>query len=71
MVPDLRKESRRKYLTKRKDDKLIELQDDIADDEFLFEEDQVHRCYNLTIFFLLSESQKSMRTLFFKNSSLF
>jgi pre-mRNA-splicing factor ATP-dependent RNA helicase DHX16 len=41
MIPDLRKESRRKYLTKRKDDKLIELKDDIADDEFLFEEDQV------------------------------
>lgn len=39
IVPELRKESRRKYLTKRKEDKLIELQDDIRDDEFLFEEE--------------------------------
>jgi pre-mRNA-splicing factor ATP-dependent RNA helicase DHX16 len=41
LVPDLRKESRRKYLTKRKDDKLNELKDDIMDDEFLFDEDQL------------------------------
>ena len=41
LVPDLRKESRRKYLTKRKEDKLNELKDDIMDDEFLFDEDQL------------------------------
>ncbi len=41
MVPDLRKESRRKYLSKRKEDKLNELKDDIMDDEFLFDEDQL------------------------------
>jgi pre-mRNA-splicing factor ATP-dependent RNA helicase DHX16 len=41
IIPELRKESRRKYLTKRKDDKLVELQDDIADDEFLFDESQL------------------------------
>ncbi len=38
LLPELRKESRRKYLSKRKDDKLVELRDDIADDEFLFDE---------------------------------
>ena len=38
---DLRKESRRKYLSKRKDDKLNELKDDLMDDEFLFDEDQL------------------------------
>jgi pre-mRNA-splicing factor ATP-dependent RNA helicase DHX16 len=41
LLPDLRKESRRKYLAKRKEEKLSELKDDIMDDEFLFDEDQV------------------------------
>lgn len=39
MIPMLRVQSRRKYLEKRKDDKLVELEADIADDEYLFEED--------------------------------
>ncbi|XP_017771064.1 PREDICTED: putative pre-mRNA-splicing factor ATP-dependent RNA helicase DHX16 [Nicrophorus vespilloides] len=39
MVPMLRIHSRRKYLEKRKDDKLQELEADIQDDEFLFEND--------------------------------
>jgi pre-mRNA-splicing factor ATP-dependent RNA helicase DHX16 len=30
LIPELRKQSRRQYLSKRKDDKLVELQDDIA-----------------------------------------
>lgn len=38
LIPELRKISRRKYLEKRKDDKLQELEADIADDEYLFEE---------------------------------
>lgn len=38
LVPHLRIESRRKYLEKRKDDKIAELEADIQDDEFLFEE---------------------------------
>ncbi|CAG9770467.1 unnamed protein product [Ceutorhynchus assimilis] len=38
IVPKLRVESRRKYLEKRKDDKLQELEADIVDDEYLFEE---------------------------------
>lgn len=39
MIPMLRVQSRRKYLEKRKDDKLVELEADIADDEYLFEEE--------------------------------
>lgn len=39
LIPELRKQSRRQYLAKRKDDKLAELEADIADDEFLFEEE--------------------------------
>lgn len=39
MIPALRVQSRRKYLEKRKDDKIAELEEDIADDEYLFEED--------------------------------
>ncbi|XP_025832794.1 pre-mRNA-splicing factor ATP-dependent RNA helicase DHX16 [Agrilus planipennis] len=39
MVPKLRIESRRKYLEKRKEDKVVELEADIVDDEYLFEEE--------------------------------
>lgn len=39
IIPKLRVQSRRKYLEKRKDDKLAELEADIADDEYLFEEE--------------------------------
>lgn len=39
MVPALRIQSRRKYLEKRKDDKLQELEADIQDDEYLFEDE--------------------------------
>lgn len=38
LLPKLRVQSRRKYLEKRKEDKVIELEADIADDEYLFEE---------------------------------
>lgn len=38
MVPTLRIQSRRKYLEKRKDDKVAELEADIVDDEYLFDE---------------------------------
>ncbi|KAF4521841.1 hypothetical protein B566_EDAN003715 [Ephemera danica] len=38
MIPVLRKESRRQYLAKRKDDKVQELEADIMDDEYLFED---------------------------------
>ncbi|XP_023018390.1 pre-mRNA-splicing factor ATP-dependent RNA helicase DHX16-like [Leptinotarsa decemlineata] len=39
IIPKLRVQSRRKYLEKRKEDKLQELEADIADDEYLFEEE--------------------------------
>lgn len=39
MIPMLRVQSRRKYLEKRKEDKLAELEADIQDDEYLFEEE--------------------------------
>ena len=35
-VPELRKVSRRAYLGKRRAEKLVELRDDLADEEFLF-----------------------------------
>merc|ERR1712083_518716 len=41
MLPELRKESRRAYLIKRKEDKIQELEADILDDEFLFDESQL------------------------------
>lgn len=37
VIPRLRIESRRKYLEKRKDDKVTELEADIIDDEYLFD----------------------------------
>lgn len=36
LVPHLRIQSRRKYLEKRKDDKVAELEADILDEEYLF-----------------------------------
>jgi pre-mRNA-splicing factor ATP-dependent RNA helicase DHX16 len=39
LVPKLRIESRRKYLEKRKEDKVAELEADIIDDEYLFDEE--------------------------------
>lgn len=38
IVPQLRVQSRRQYLKKRKEDKVAELEADIRDDEYLFEE---------------------------------
>lgn len=38
ILPQLRIQSRRKYLEKRKDDKVAELEADILDDEYLFNE---------------------------------
>ncbi|XP_046403500.1 pre-mRNA-splicing factor ATP-dependent RNA helicase DHX16 [Ischnura elegans] len=39
IIPKLREESRRKYLEKRKEDKVAELEADIIDDEYLFEDE--------------------------------
>ncbi|XP_046445714.1 pre-mRNA-splicing factor ATP-dependent RNA helicase DHX16-like [Daphnia pulex] len=41
VIPKLRVESRRKYLEKRKGDKINELEADIFDDEYLFDEQQL------------------------------
>lgn len=41
LIPRLRVESRRKYLEKRKDDKVAELEADILDDEYLFNEQEL------------------------------
>lgn len=38
LLPKLRIQSRRKYLEKRKEDKVAELEADILDDEYLFDE---------------------------------
>lgn len=38
VLPSLRIQSRRKYLEKRKEDKVAELEADILDDEYLFED---------------------------------
>lgn len=38
ILPQLRIQSRRKYLEKRKEDKVAELEADIADDEYLFDD---------------------------------
>ena len=65
ILPDLRKESRRKYLAKRKEDKILELKDDIADDEFLFDESQLtekerqERKYKKTVLNLAIEHSKA------------
>ncbi|KAK9510947.1 hypothetical protein O3M35_005618 [Rhynocoris fuscipes] len=41
LIPRLRVESRRKYLEKRKEDKVLELEADIIDDEYLFAEEEL------------------------------
>lgn len=38
IVPNLRVQSRRLYLEKRKEDKVAELEADIMDDEYLFDD---------------------------------
>lgn len=41
LIPRLRVESRRKYLEKRKEDKVLELEADIIDDEYLFQDEDL------------------------------
>ena len=40
LIPRLRVESRRQYLKKRTVDKVTELEQDLADDEYLFNEEE-------------------------------
>ena len=64
MLPDLRKKSRREYLSKRKDDKLVELEDDLADEDYLFDESQLtarerrEKDYKKTILDLAKKHEK-------------
>lgn len=44
-MPHLRMQSRRAYLEKRKEDKIAELEADIADDEYLFESTQYDQLF--------------------------
>ncbi|CAH0700533.1 unnamed protein product [Spodoptera exigua] len=65
ILPKLRIHSRRKYLEKRKDDKVIELEADIADDEYLFDEssltqrERLEREHKKTILKLAKEHEKA------------
>jgi len=65
MVPELRKQSRRDYLVKRKEDKIQELEQDIMDDEFLFddslltEREKEQKRYRKTILKLAKEHDKA------------
>ena len=64
MLPELRKKSRREYLSKRKDDKLVELEDDLADEDYLFDESQLtarerrEKDYKRTILDLAKKHEK-------------
>lgn len=63
-LPKLRVESRRKYLVKRKDDKIRELEADIQDDEYLFddkdlsEKERKEREYRRTVLQLAKDYEK-------------
>jgi len=65
MLPELRKESRRAYLSKRKEDKIQELEADILDDEFLFDESKLterekkEKKYRKTILELAKQHDKA------------
>ena len=65
MVPDLRKQSRRDYLVKRKEDKIQELEADIIDDEYLFSESNLterekeQKKYRKTILELAKQHDKA------------
>lgn len=43
LIPELRKVSRRDYLRKRRPEKVVELRDDLADEEFLFPDSKLTR----------------------------
>ena len=65
IVPELRKKSRYKYLNERKAKKIDELKDDVQDDEFLFEEqelttkEQDDRKYKKTVLKLAEQYDKA------------
>ncbi|XP_055684483.1 pre-mRNA-splicing factor ATP-dependent RNA helicase DHX16 [Lutzomyia longipalpis] len=65
MLPQLRVASRRKYLEKRKEDKVAELEADIIDDEYLFEDsvltqrEKHERAYKKEILQIAKEHEKA------------
>jgi len=65
MIPELRKQSRRQYLVKRKEDKIAELEADIIDDEYLFNEtnlterEKEQKKYRKTILELAKQHDKA------------
>lgn len=65
MIPELRKQSRRDYLVKRKEDKIQELEADILDDEYLFadsnltEREKQQKKYRKTILELAKQHDKA------------
>merc|ERR1719350_1533432 len=65
MIPELRKQSRRDYLVKRKEDKIQELEADILDDEYLFadsnltEREKKEKKYRKTILELAKQHDKA------------
>ena len=64
LIPELRKVSRRTYLDKRRAEKVIELRDDIADEEFLFSETKLTKVekeefdYKRKVFALAKEHEQ-------------
>ncbi|XP_011164448.1 pre-mRNA-splicing factor ATP-dependent RNA helicase DHX16 [Solenopsis invicta] len=65
LIPKLRTESRRKYLEKRKEDKVAELEADILDDEYLFDENMLterekqERAHKKQLLHLAKEHEKA------------
>ncbi|KDR07390.1 putative pre-mRNA-splicing factor ATP-dependent RNA helicase DHX16 isoform X2 [Zootermopsis nevadensis] len=65
IIPKLRIESRQKYLKKRTEDKVAELEADIIDDEYLFQEQELtekeykEREHKKTLFQLAKEHEKA------------
>ncbi|GAB0089419.1 pre-mRNA-splicing factor ATP-dependent RNA helicase DHX16 [Sergentomyia squamirostris] len=65
MLPQLRVASRRKYLEKRKEDKVAELEADIIDDEYLFEDsvltkkEKEERAYKKQLLQIAKEHEKA------------
>eukprot|EP01134_Creolimax_fragrantissima_P004513 CFRG4513T1 len=65
ILPELRKQAREKYLKERKDRKLEELRDDIADEEYLFDQSKLSKRelkelqYKKEIYSLASEHVKA------------
>ena len=76
-IPELRKVSRRDYLGKRRAEKVIELKDDLADEEFLFSDSKyvyahflVHSGWGCTYTMCVSGLRKTVVPNFHTHSSV-